>query len=96
MRADATIREIGIATRLSTASVSMTLKKLAARGIVSLHPAVAVKKNAPKRFYLTGDLDHILSIIEASLHSDVSSYIRQTSHVKRQIVSRFGPLSPDT
>lgn len=95
VRADATIREIGASTRLSTASVSMTLKKLAKGGIVNTHPAGAAKRNAPKRFYLTGDLDHVLSIIEAGLHREVSGYIRQTSHVKRQLASRFRPPSSD-
>jgi len=95
VRADSTIREIGASTRLSTAMVSITLKKLGEEGIVMRGETGKSQKRAPVRFYLTGDFDHILSIIEEKKQREVSRYIRKTTRVKRQFMSLFGPQPSD-
>jgi predicted transcriptional regulator len=95
VRADSTIREIGASTRLSTAMVSITLKKLREEGIVMRGETCKSQKRAPVRFNLTGDIDHVLSIIEKNKHREVSGYISKTTHVKMQFTSRFRPQPSD-
>jgi predicted transcriptional regulator len=56
VRAGSTIREIGASAGLSTATVSITLKKLREEGIVRRgETTVKSQKRAPVRFNLTGD-----------------------------------------
>jgi predicted transcriptional regulator len=94
VRADSSIREIGASTGLSTATVSITLKKLREEGIVRRgETAVKSKKRAPVRFNLTGDFNQVLSIIEKNKRREFSKYIRKTARVKRKFTCHFRPQS---
>ncbi|MGA9139470.1 MAG: MarR family transcriptional regulator [Methanocella sp.] len=87
---DSTIREIGASTGLSTAMVSITLKRLRQDGIVRREATVRkTQKKAPIRFCLTGDFNHVLSIIEENKRREVEQFIRETSRVKRQWAAHF-------
>ena len=74
--------------------VSITLKRLRQEGIVCRGKTVIkTQKRMPLRFCLTGDFDHVLSIIEENKRREVRQYIRETARVKRQWAAHFGPQS---
>jgi predicted transcriptional regulator len=89
IRGHITVREMAVATQMTSASVNVALRKLRERGMV-LSEDSATGRNADRRYSPAGDWKCILGLIEDHERSQVAMYREKASKVRKDIKNKYG------
>ena len=89
VRRDLTVREIALATQMSSALIGIALRKLRDNGMVSIESATPGRM-ADRRYRLAGDWDRILAMVEELEQEKVCRYLEKADRVRCDFQEKYG------
>jgi predicted transcriptional regulator len=91
VRNNITIRQIATATEMTSASVTVAIRKLRESGMIRYEESVS-GKISERLYRLVGDWECILAMIEEQERKKVSGYVEKSGEVMREIKNKYSYL----
>jgi predicted transcriptional regulator len=89
IRQDVTVREIARATEMSSARVTVAIRKLRENGMALTGTGLPGKKS-DRRYRLVGDWECILALIEEREQEKISGYLEKAGKVRSDFRDKYG------
>ena len=86
-----TIRQIAMATEMTSASVTVAIRKLRELGMIQYRENVS-GKISERLYSLIGDWKCILTLIEEHERKNVSGYVEKSGEILREIKNKYSYL----